>query len=132
MSISIAKLEKELVTLKCKFKYKETSTPKQKWSDIVANCYNKCELQDRKVISTIYNIPTIITSRSSQVVNVKQSMPGPVALNNPSFFSSQTSRNENNHRDQVQEWKGRHEVVLIGDSHIRGLSSELKQNLDKT
>jgi hypothetical protein len=30
MSISTAKLEKELVNLKCKFNYKETSIPKQK------------------------------------------------------------------------------------------------------
>jgi hypothetical protein len=32
----------------------------------------------------------------------------------------------------VQEQRGKHKVVLIGDSHIRGLSSELKQNVDKT
>jgi hypothetical protein len=32
----------------------------------------------------------------------------------------------------VQERRGKHKVVLIGDSHIKGLSSELKQNVDKT
>jgi hypothetical protein len=32
MLISIAKLEKELVALKCKFKYKETSIPEKSGS----------------------------------------------------------------------------------------------------
>jgi hypothetical protein len=41
-------------------------------------------------------------------------------------------RNENNSRIRMKEQKGKHKIVLIGDSNIKDLSSELKQNLGDT
>jgi hypothetical protein len=40
--------------------------------------------------------------------------------------------NENNKRHRMKEQKGQHKIMLIGDSHIKSLTSELKQKLGDT
>jgi hypothetical protein len=40
--------------------------------------------------------------------------------------------NENNTRHRMKEQEGQHKIVLIGDSHIKSLSSEVKQKLGDT
>jgi hypothetical protein len=97
--ISIAKLEKERMTLKYKFQCKEALKPKQKWSDIVTSTHSKCSTKNGKVDSIIQSIPMIITSQIFPVVKTKQSEHEQISDKNPSSFSLQTSRNGNNCRD---------------------------------
>jgi hypothetical protein len=68
------------MTLKCKSQSKEALKPKQKWSDITGNTYNKCSPKNRKVKFTI------------------QSKYGQTSNNNSSTFFLKTSRTGNNYR----------------------------------
>jgi hypothetical protein len=38
----------------------------------------------------------------------------------------------NNGRNKIKKQTGKRKILLIGDSHLKGLSSELKHNLGDT
>jgi hypothetical protein len=94
---------------------------KKMWSDIVAG---REIYETEKGLTSIQNIQTVGTSRTSPITNTDRRRNG----TKPSkIITVQTSKCENNYGNQ----DGSCEVIIMGDSHTRGYASELPQTLNK-
>jgi hypothetical protein len=69
---TIINLRKELMNRKCKLQYEGVPKPKEIYSEVVSNSSTKFSSKERKIEATVRNIPMIITTQNSQMVETKQ------------------------------------------------------------
>ena len=75
--------------------------------------------QERQTENSIQNIPTIITSQNNKRLATKLNQKTQIPVKR---------LHESSESDRMKRERS-HKIVLIGDSHIKGLSSELKHRL---
>jgi hypothetical protein len=119
MSSVVSKLEILYKSIECEVN--KTPMMRKKWFDVVAE---RDIYETEKELTSIQNIRTVITSRTSPVTNTGRRRNGTKASK---IIIALTSKCENNDGNQ----DGSRKVIIIGDSHIRGYASGLSHTLNK-
>jgi len=118
LSSTITNLRKE-INEKGKLLNESIEKPKKTYAEVTSNTSAISESKERKTEDPIRNIPTIITSQNNKRLAMKQNQ----KTQTPVKRFSKSSESDR------MKCERRHKIVLIGDSHIKGLSSELKHIL---
>jgi hypothetical protein len=129
----VTKLEKESMIRRSKSQSEEAIEPKKSYAEAVLNTKANLKPNDRRTEIVTQRIPTITTSQSiREKKRAKYNQSTQTSGSNFSCANPHLMINENYIRHRMKEQKGQHKIVLIGDSHIKSLSSDLKQKLGDT
>jgi hypothetical protein len=129
----VTKLEKESMIRRSKSQNEEALEPKKSYAEAVLNTKTNLKSNERRKEVVTRIIPMIINSQSiREEKRAKYNQSTQTSGNTFSYANPHLMINENNIRHRMKEQKGQHKIVLIGDSHIKSLSSELRQKLGDT
>ena len=109
---TIRNLRKE-INGKCKLLNESVEKSKKTYAEVTSNISAISDSQERQ------NIPTIITSQNNKRLATKLNQKTQIPV----------KRLHESRKSDRMKRERRHKIVLIGDSHIKGLSSELKHRL---